>query len=1065
MDQNLLRPDLLPPAVPTAALWALTLLTLAVWILVHLAVARRGLRARIRFALCIPAGTVACWSLFQLLARHLFLSTRWHLLFAALLTACAMEAVSALYRREAGTVHRAWHRRGIVACRMGAVGIVLFMLLQPILVGEKTRTIRRRVVVLADDSASMHFRDRYWTDAERFDVAQALGLMATGGRPARLSTLVEDLAAWRKRMATLRQVAQERPAEVPRADIRKAGEQAREAWTRIADDMEAIAKTLDASHTDLISMLPRVAAFIRQRLLTDCAAVAETAGRDNASAQDIAGTLARIDGDFAYLEPISPQLQQAGTLELLDAFTPEKRDLVLKASDDTRAAISRKLLTDKLWHGKSALQLLSDDYDVSVYRFGAKAEPDPELRHWGSGAAADATSAEAAVGGGDTDADGASAAVAAFRAETDFTTALEQALKDVPFEELAGFLILTDGRHNGDAGTDAVARRLGGSNIPVHTIVVGGSRPPSDIAVANAAAPESLFLGDKLRISGSVSATGFFNRSAKLSLYLGEELIEEETVLVKSEDFAQEFRFTHVPAEKGVLRYRIVIETLDGDEFPDNNEWPLDVSVMDDRTNVLLVDSRPRWEFRYLRNLFYGRDKSVHLQEYLIHPDRVAGQPTDPLPPADTARKFGDSESGSFPVDRAAWSKFDVIILGDLSEEVLTPEVVSSLRYCVEQRGALLVSIAGPQHFPHAIRNPELLSLLPIECEPSDAGDLESPESAFHFRLAPSGRTHPAMLQSTSSYENDQIWNDLPEMYWRHSVTGVKPGSEVLAYAEPADAPEMSLMARDTARLLDEDPESALALMRQLREMQQNNALIAVRNLGRGKVLQLMTDNTWRLRYRIGDTRHHRFWGQVLRWGAGEKLRAGNLFARIGTDQLRYTPSDPVVVQARFQDLEFQALNSLSPEVYITDETGREIRSIRLKYREDSNGFYEGELPPFPEPGTYVAHLRCPEAGRILGDEWPEVSEAQFIVVTSRRPAEFVQIAASWDTPRRMASVSGGSALPPSRMEEALNGFGQGNRILHERTETYLWDHWLLFTLLIALLTTEWLLRKKVALP
>ena len=218
-------------------------------------------------------------------------------------------------------------------------------------------------------------------------------------------------------------------------------------------------------------------------------------------------------------------------------------------------------------------------------------------------------------------------------------------------------------------------------------------------------------------------------------------------------------------------------------------------------------------------------------------------------------------------------------------------------------------------------------------------------------------------------------------------------------------------------------------------------------------------------RYRIGDTRHHRFWGQVLRWGAGEKLRAGNLFARIGTDQLRYTPSDPVVVQARFQDLEFQALNSLSPEVYITDETGREIRSIRLKYREDSNGFYEGELPPIPEPGTYVAHLRCPEAGRVLGDEWPEVSEAQFIVVTSRRPAEFVQIAASWDTPRRMASVSGGSALPPSRMEEALNGFGQGNRILHERTETYLWDHWLLFTLLIALLTTEWLLRKKVTLP
>ena len=63
---------------------------------------------------------------------------------------------------------------------------------------------------------------------------------------------------------------------------------------------------------------------------------------------------------------------------------------------------------------------------------------------------------------------------------------------------------------------------------------------------------------------------------------------------------------------------------------------------------------------------------------------------------------------------------------------------------------------------------------------------------------------------------------------------------------------------------------------------------VVPRSFGQGKVLMLTTDQSWRLRHRVGDTRHHRFWGQVLRWGSGEKLRAGNTFVRLGTDKLRY---------------------------------------------------------------------------------------------------------------------------------------------------------------------------------
>ena len=161
--------------------------------------------------------------------------------------------------------------------------------------------------------------------------------------------------------------------------------------------------------------------------------------------------------------------------------------------------------------------------------------------------------------------------------------------------------------------------------------------------------PDSVFLGDKVRIAGSIVATGASGRETKVRLMLGEDVVGEQTIFIENNDFAREFRFTHLPAEKGVLRYQVVLDAVPDEAFADNNAWSVDVSVTDDRTNVLLVDSRPRWEFRYLRNLFYGRDKSVHLQDWLVHPDTIAGVQPKLLGFASASRAFGDSEAGGWP--------------------------------------------------------------------------------------------------------------------------------------------------------------------------------------------------------------------------------------------------------------------------------------------------------------------------------------------------------------------------------------------------------------------------------
>ena len=160
MDQNYLRPDLLPTTVPTFALWALAGLAAVLWVFAHAAVKRRFQTPRVRLGILVPTGTVASWCLFQLLGRYFFLAGRWmfvpqavDLLFTAFVSGLCIELVSWLYRREASRVPSARRRRWIVALRMAAIFVALWVLLQPVKVSDRERTIRRTVVAGESPSA------------------------------------------------------------------------------------------------------------------------------------------------------------------------------------------------------------------------------------------------------------------------------------------------------------------------------------------------------------------------------------------------------------------------------------------------------------------------------------------------------------------------------------------------------------------------------------------------------------------------------------------------------------------------------------------------------------------------------------------------------------------------------------------------------------------------------------------------------------------------------------------------------------------------------------------------
>ena len=897
MDQNVIRTDLLPESM---ALWIIALLALmgvAAWVACHWAVKRYAanrLNVWYRALLSVPLGTIACWLVLQTLARMMFLATPWSLFLASVMGAVSVEAVSAFYGHECARVPPKTAKI-LVACRMAAVIFTLLVLMQPVIIGERERTVKERVLVLVDDSASMHFRDTLMTPDEKKDLAAALKL------------------------------------------------------EKLPDD--------GMTRAEMVRML------------------------------------LAAGGDDSFLK-----------------------------------RTARK-------------------YEVDVFRFGNGLQRDESIAE------------EKPV----------DAKEEMFRSVTDVTKALELALREVPAEEITSIIMFTDGIHNGDAGVESISRKLGGYGIQVSTVLVGGSVKPFDLAVASADSPESVFLGDKVRFTVRVSATRANGRKAKIHFSDDNGELDVKEFTVEGDDWSKEFKFTDIPKDQGVYGYNFAVTHVEGELFDDNNERRLEVAVSDDRMNVLLVDGRPRWEYRYLRNLFYGRDKSVHLQDWLVHPDSIAGIQPKLLEFASASRPFGQSEAGGWPIQDNDWRQFDVIIIGDIGEDVLTEDVIEQLRYNVEDRGALLVLISGSEYMPYSITNQKLRDLMPIEYEPSAQSRRVAPEDAFVFQLAAAGRGHPVMNQSSSSSENEDIWADIPDFHWRLPISGVKSGADILAYAKPkksSGADDAGALAESVAAAIEENPEAALKRLEDMRGEQGRNALVVAGAKGKGKVLMLMTDSMWRLRSKTGDQLHHRFWGQIMRWGAGEKLRCGNMYVRLGTDQLRYGAGETVKVLARFLDEKHNGIDGLDPRFMVrAPNMGARGSVFDAKKRPDSNGLYEVEIHGCTAPGLYEVSLDCPKAQELLGRRYPaDKLKTSFVVVTTKQPAEKVDIASTRNHVERVALATGGKVLKPSEYIALASDFGGGSRRISDRVEFHLWCLPPLFLIIIGLLTAEWILRKRASL-
>jgi hypothetical protein len=360
--------------------------------------------------------------------------------------------------------------------------------------------------------------------------------------------------------------------------------------------------------------------------------------------------------------------------------------------------------------------------------------------------------------------------------------------------------------------------------------------------------------------------------------------------------------------------------------------------------------------------------------------------------------------------------------------------------------------LAFPELDPTGDGGDPLRKLLPIE-EPR----VVASEDGFPVALTQDGKDAEFMKLEAASGQSVTRWAELPRHRW--AVVGkAKPGATVLAYVEPTPL----------------GPNATEAERKAAKEREKDQALIVRHNYGFGRVLYVGLDSTWRWRYKVGDTYHHRFWGQAIRWAAADKpLVTGNEYLRFGTPQPTYRQGEEVEVVVRLND----EAGPIKPDILAAarmirknGKDGKEevVAMIPLGKREGQPRVLQGKVANLP-PGDYAVELTVPDlAGKLDDPATPRDEQKPLRASFHLLPpdsSEMIDLQTNRLLLDEIAAKSGGQVYTPEDAAELLKKL-LAQKIPHtEHFEQPVWQWWMVLVLVVVLLTGEWVGRKWAGLP
>ncbi|HJT32238.1 MAG TPA: hypothetical protein VJ783_09365 [Pirellulales bacterium] len=496
---------------------------------------------------------------------------------------------------------------------------------------------------------------------------------------------------------------------------------------------------------------------------------------------------------------------------------------------------------------------------------------------------------------------------------TDLNAPLIEALEK--HATLRGVVLISDGDWNeGDPPAEA-ATRLRLKNVPVFAVAVGSPTRLPDVELVSLDLPQSGATGKSVRVPFTIISSLARDHTATVKLRSddGDELTKEVRVAAMSR--TNDWMFWK-PASAKTYEVTVEIAPHPDELILDNNRLSSRINIEDERLRVLIVESYPRWEYRYLRNAL-SRDPSVKLSSLLFHPglSKVGGGNKDYIQ--------------QFPNRLEELQEFDVVFLGDvgLEDGQLTVEQCRLLKGLVEQQSSGLVFLPGWQGRQLSLLDTELSELYPVVLDTAQPGGWGT-RTPDHFELTEKGRQSLLTKLADTQDENAAVWEDLPGFQWYAAVERAKAVADVLCVHKDA--------ANEYGRI----------------------PLLATRTYGLGKVLFMGTDGAWRWRKGVEDKYHYRFWGQVVRWMAYHRHAhvSEQETVRMYPDPDSPSIRNTVTLYANIMSPGGEPVQNDDVTARITAPSGK-AETVQFIPGGDEWGLYSAQFTP-TEPGEHLVALR-----------------------------------------------------------------------------------------------------------
>ena len=598
---------------------------------------------------------------------------------------------------------------------------------------------------------------------------------------------------------------------------------------------------------------------------------------------------------------------------------------------------------------------------------------------------------------------------------------LSEETSDLP---IGAVVLLSDGDDNsGGISTDTI-NALRARHIPVHTVGFGRERAAHDVALDDVVVAPRALADSRLAAKVTLHQRGY--AGAKINLTIRDvstgqsKVLAARTITLGPDGNLQTETLMFDIGGAGAKTLQIAAFPLAGEENTANNALTRVVNVGADARRILYIEGEPRWEYKFIREA-EEEDRMVQIvsmvrtSENKIYRQGISN-------PQELADGFPSRAEDLFA--------YQGLIIGSVEAAYFSPVQQQLIRDFVDRRGGGLLLLGGQFSLADGGWNATNLTDLFPTTLPTQANtfhreaDPRNGTTHTFAELAPDGVDSVITRLVDDPAANAEKWKKLPYLMDYEDPGTPKPGATVLANMITPEGRKLPLLITE--------------------------------NFGRGRTAIMATGGSWRwqMSLPLGDTAHHLFWQQLLRWLASDT--PGHVTASVPSQML--LDNGAVTLTADVRDQQYNPAPDAKVEAHILGPSGVSA-SVEMAPVPDRPGQFQATWSA-PKTGAYLTEVIAQRADRSTG----KVAEIGRDVLTFQRMdgvAENFHTEQNRDLLERLATQTGGRYWKPADLDKLAASIPFSEAGVTVRETKDLWDLPLVFLVLIALRFSEWWLRRK----